>query len=408
VLPGPAPVVGSDPFGTYYEIPIAIQDRTFAADGSLWYPADRAFFEGLAPDDLEIPFTPTLACDGAPSDVPPIWNPEFFGTTMVVNGRTWPYLDVERRRYRFRLLNGCNSRFLYLQFADSRIKAWQIGAEGGFLAAPVPLEASPADGRIDGTAKILLAPAERADVIVDFSAVPAGSSVLLRNLGPDEPFGGFPVPAADEETTGLVMQFRVGPRRGRDDSTSPERLVLPAIPAIDPSARGRDLSLNEADSTTVRIQRGDDRIVLDCDREAEVFGPVMATLGTLDGEGQPVPLRWMDAITEQPGIGTTETWAFFNFTADAHPIHIHQVQFQVVDRQPLATIDGMTTVPATVDGDPRPPEPWETGFKDTVVAYPGEVTRVQARFDLAGLYVWHCHIVEHEDNEMMRPFRVVD
>jgi FtsP/CotA-like multicopper oxidase with cupredoxin domain len=406
VLPGPAPVVGSDPFGTFYEIPLAIQDRTFGADGSLWYPANRAFFEGLAPDELDIPTIPDIACDGAPSDVPPIWNPEFFGTAMVVNGRTWPYLEVERRRYRFRLLNGCNSRFLYLQIADPRVAAWQIGAEGGFLSAPVRLDEVPADGQPDGTAKILLGPAERADVIVDFSDVPNGSEVLLRNLGPDEPFGGFPTPPAHEDTTGLVMQFRVGPRRGRDASTPPERLVLPAVPAIDPSASRRDLSLNEADSATVRIHADGDGVVLDCDREAEVFGPVMATLGTMDDGGTPVPLKWMDAITETPVVGATETWAFYNFTADAHPIHIHQVQFQVVDRQALATIDGMTTVPATLDGHPRPPEPWETGFKDTVVAYPGEVTRVQARFDLAGLYVWHCHIVEHEDNEMMRPFRV--
>jgi FtsP/CotA-like multicopper oxidase with cupredoxin domain len=202
------------------------------------------------------------------------------------------------------------------------------------------------------------------------------------------------------------MQFRVGARRGRDDSTPPDRLVLPAIPAIDPAAPARLLSLNEADSATVRVGEDDEAIALDCDPEAEAFGPVMATLGTLDASGHPVPMHWMDAITEVPVVGETETWAFHNFTADAHPIHIHQVQFQVVDRQPLATIDGMTIAPATLDGEPRPPEPWERGFKDTVVAYPGEVTRVQARFDLAGLYVWHCHIVEHEDNEMMRPFRV--
>jgi FtsP/CotA-like multicopper oxidase with cupredoxin domain len=123
-LPEPAPVLGDANGISYHEIPILIQDRSFNADGSLFYPGDRAFFEGVRRDQLRIPFIP----DGS-SDVSPIWNPEFFGNTMVVNGRTWPYLDVEKRRYRLRFLNGCDSRFLPcasngLLLAD--------GAEGGF------------------------------------------------------------------------------------------------------------------------------------------------------------------------------------------------------------------------------------------------------------------------------------
>jgi FtsP/CotA-like multicopper oxidase with cupredoxin domain len=408
VLPGPPPTVGADPFGTWYEIPLAIQDRTFAADGSLWYPPDRESFEEIEPPGrLDIPFIPDAACDGQPSDVSPIWNPEFFGTTMVVNGRTWPNLDVEQRRYRFRLLNGCNSRFLFLQIPDTRVVAWQIGSEGGFLPAPIRLDEAPADGLVDGTAKILMAPAERADVIVDFTNVPVGTEIVLTNLGPDSPFGGFPVTPANPETTGQVMRFRIVPRVGRDTSTPPDRLVLPPAPAIDRSAPERPLSLNESFSETVRVVE-DGGIRLDCGN-GEPFGPIMALLGTLDPTtGEPMPMRWMDQVSEAVARGATETWAFYNFTADAHPIHIHQVQFQVVDRQPLRTEDGMSTVPATLDGPARGPEPGESGFKDTVVAYPGEVTRVQARFDLTGRYVWHCHIVEHEDNEMMRPFRVVE
>jgi FtsP/CotA-like multicopper oxidase with cupredoxin domain len=132
--------------------------------------------------------------------------------------------------------------------------------------------------------------------------------------------------------------------------------------------------------------------VLDC-ATGEVFGPTSALLGTLNPDGSGNPLLWSDLITENPVIGDTETWEMHNFTEDAHPIHIHQVKFEVVNRQ-------------DIDGAVRNPESWETGFKDTVIAYPGEITRVKARYDLPGFYVWHCHIVEHEDNEMMRPFHV--
>jgi FtsP/CotA-like multicopper oxidase with cupredoxin domain len=118
----------------------------------------------------------------------------------------------------------------------------------------------------------------------------------------------------------------------------------------------------------------------------------------------------MEGITEHiPAAGNTEIWEIYNFTADAHPMHLHQVAFQVVDRQNLVVDKtGMTMAPATLVGAPVPPMPWETGFKDTVISYPGQVTRIKAMFDLSGLYVWHCHIVDHEDNEMMRPFYVGD
>jgi FtsP/CotA-like multicopper oxidase with cupredoxin domain len=130
-------------------------------------------------------------------------------------------------------------------------------------------------------------------------------------------------------------------------------------------------------------------------------------LGTVDADGNPEPREWMDAVTENPALGSTEIWEIYNFTADAHPIHIHLVQFEVIDRQGLQVDDeGITAPPAVLAGDPRPPEPSETGRKDTVIVYPGEVARVKAHFDIAGDFVWHCHILEHEDNEMMRPYRV--
>ena len=372
-----APGVGDDPLGEYTEIPIVIQDRSFNADGTLFYPDNRAFFEGLHPDDLQIPFIPDSACDGA-SDVSPIWNPEFFGNMMVVNGFTWPYLEVERTRYRFRFLNGCNSRFLILQ-TDNAMPFYQIGAEQGFLPAPAQLS------------KLLMAPAERADVIMDFTNVPVGAEVILQNLGPDEPFGGG-VPGvdfdpADPASTGQVMQFRVVASTDLPVASLPT--TLPAAPALGDSDAIRAVSLNEEESATVRVKEDDGSIVLDCD-SGEVFGPTSALLGTVtNGTGN--PLLWSNDITENPALGATEMWEIHNFTVDAHPIHIHQVKFEVVNREA---------------GTVRGPEVWETGYKDTVIAYPGEITRVKATYDLPGFYVWHCHIVEHEDNEMMRPFHV--
>jgi len=403
VLPGPAPGVGDDP----------------------------AFFEGLTPGDFTDPnvFIPGNACGGF-SDVAPIWQPEFFGNMMVVNGQTWPFLEVEPQLYRFRLLNGCNSRFLVLEFENPAVKVWQIGADGGFLPAPVLLNDNPPDGSTPGgTAKLLMGPAERADVIVDFRGVTPGSpsaTFRLLNLGPDEPFGGFPTPASDAASTGQVMEFRVlppGPMSALPGAFSePGNLVLPAItpPVLPggPYTNPRPLSLNEEESATVKVlvdANGDwiTPVVLACgDPNAVPFGPTAALLGTYDpATGVPTPMMWsenVDPISENPAVGSTETWEIYNFTADAHPIHIHLVQFQVVDRQPLAPLDadGVATPPAFPTGTARGPEAGETGFKDTLIVYPGEVARVQARFDIPGRYVWHCHIVEHEDNEMMRPYRV--
>ncbi len=394
-LPGPAPALG-DPAGLrYYEIPIVIQDRSFNADGSLFYPDSRAFFEGLDPSQLQIPFIPDQACDGA-SDISPIFNPEFFGNTMVVNGKTWPFLEVEQRRYRFRFLNGCNSRFLALKFEHPAAGVWQIGTEGGFLPAPVRIN----DLYVQGVGPvILLGPAERADVIVDFANVPAGTAFRLLNLAPDEPFGGFPPDdpddiAADPATTGQVMQFRVIPASGPDTSTPPNELVLPGIEPLPAVANIRQVSLNEVDSDTVLVSTdADGNIVLDC-AGGEPFGPKEALLGTLAG-GAGVPRNWDDPITENPAVGATEVWELHNFTEDAHPIHIHEILFEVVNREQIE------------NGTARAAEPWEAGArKDTVIAYPGEITRVKATFDRAGLFVWHCHIVEHEDHEMMRPYRI--
>jgi FtsP/CotA-like multicopper oxidase with cupredoxin domain len=386
-----APGVGDDPLGEYTEIPIAVQDRSFNADGSLFYPDNRAFFEGLQADQLQIPFIPDEACDGEHSDVSPIWNPEFFGNMMVVNGFTWPELEVEQRRYRFRFLNGCNSRFLVLKmtsnprmnndgFNTPQYSFWQIGADQGFLPAPAEL------------GYLLMAPAERADVIVDFTNVSVGTQIYLVNDGPDAPFGGVSLEdLSDWESTGQVMRFVVKAATSEDTTTPPNQLTLPVQPVLPATNAVRQVSLNEEESHSVRVSEdGAGNIVLDC-ATGEVFGPTEALLGTVEMGGAANPLKWSELITENPALGATEEWEIHNFTEDAHPIHVHLVKFKLLGRG--------------ADGN-QPPEDWETGFKDTVIAYPGEITRIKAKYDLAGFYVWHCHIVEHEDNEMMRPYHI--
>ena len=393
VLPGPAPRDGDKfpPNKTYYEIPIAIQDRSFNADGSLFYPDTREFFDGIAGPYIGESHA-SGEMDGHAGQFAPIWNPEFFGNTIMVNGNTWPFHVVEQRRYRFRFLNGCQSRFLILDFSQiPGVEVWQIGNEGGFLAAPVNVTG-------DHGNRLLLGLAERADVIVDFTQVPEGSYVL-GNVGPDEPFGGgepgVDFEPADADTTGKVLQFRVVAATSRDDTTPPAQLVLPAIAPLPAEVRTRPLALIE------EMGMG-----YDADG-AEVEGPLAAVLGTVE-DGAPQAQMWMDAVTENPSVGDTEVWEFYNFTGDAHPMHVHEVLFEVVNRQALVLDpeSGEPVVPVQLDGEPRPAEPWERGRKDTVTAYPGEVTRVRATFATPGQYVWHCHIVEHEDNEMMRPYRI--
>jgi len=388
VLPGPAPAIGDLPGMTYYEIPIAIQDRSFNIDGSLFYPDTREFFDGIVGD-----FIPT-------GEFSPIWQPEFFGNMMMINGNTWPFQTVEQRRYRFRFLNGCQSRFLILDFNQiPGVEVWQIGNEGGFLDAPLNLTA------LNGN-RLLMALAERADLIVDFTNVPLGQHILT-NVGPDEPFGGgIPdtglggdFPAADPGSTGQIMAFRVVPAVSKDSTTPPQFLQLPAAPPLPAATVTRPLALIEA------MGEGFDANV------NPVEGPVEALLGNINGDpnvapGVYVKKLWMEGITENPTPGSTEIWEIYNATGDAHPMHIHEVAFEVVNRQPIFVDEANETAQVVPGSVPRLPEPWETGYKDTVTAYPGEVTRVKAQFNTPGQYVWHCHIVEHEDNEMMRPYRV--
>ncbi len=305
-----------------HEIPIVIQDRTFYEDGSLFYrPVGQEVHE------------------------------HFFGDTIVVNGNTWPFLEVEPRRYRLRLLNACNSRDLELAMARDNPDGvpfrpfWVIGADGGFLPAPAAVQELP------------IHIAERADVIVDFTGVSVGTEIYLTNEGEHSMSG----------TTNEVMKFVVVPLASEDTTVPPDEIVLPPREPLGPVNYIRQVSLN-----------GD------------------AMLGIVDPDtGLGIEKLWADAITEAPRLNSTEVWEIHNFTDDNHPIHLHLVQFEVIERENMAT------------GATLGPEAWETGTKDTVVAYPDEITRVKAIFDIPGLFVWHCHILEHEDDEMMRPYEVV-
>ncbi|UCH81863.1 MAG: multicopper oxidase domain-containing protein [Nitrospiraceae bacterium] len=479
ILPGPAPVAGQGvvPLNTpgnpvrnsIREIPIVIQDRSFNADGSLFYPDNRAFFEGLnvpgqpqqfpGAGELQIPFETDPA-----SDIAPIWNPEAFFNVIVVNGVSWPTMQVAPAIYRLRLLNGCNSRFLNLKLFEvnktGRIAKeqyiYQIGGDQGFLPQVVEIKTGkatplPGDGlvplnRINAKYKdqaLLLGLAERADVLVDFRGKKNGTIIRMVNTAPDAPFGGFPDIPADPATTGQVMQFVVNTTLngasatdplGLTPATGPYSLKLNTEPALAAPINSRFLSLNEEESAllcvnvdalgNIVVVPGTPPLCLDPVTGLPTglpMAPKAALLGGLQCvdavTGLPtatvppacnpatevlagVPKLWSDDITERPIQGNTEQWDIYNLTVDGHPIHLHLVRYEVVDRQLL---DPITMLPV---GLPMPPEANETGYKDTVIAYPGEVTRLKAKFDIAGLYVWHCHIVEHEDNEMMRPFCV--
>lgn len=483
-LPGPAPVAGEDTtvvanYDKYREIPILIQDRSFNADGSLFYPANRAFFEGLGDGQtpgnngnvmagMKVDTIGTGAFKGKKkwipnnSDILTNWNPEAFFNTMVVNGSTWPKLDVADAEYRFRLLNGCNSRFLNLamfvvnnpgtpdESLGEEVPFYQIGGDqsimpkvvkvmtGGSveLPGPDPVTGAASDlpiepyGGDDAAKALLVAPAERHDVIVDFSGLPNGTVIRMINTGGDDPYGGFPLDAADPATSGQVMQFVVktslkdttGASNTDTTATKPWNLTLslPDQAEFDEaSTNTRDQAVLEEISQNIcafynmdgTINQDyasipDPNSTVDGCMDAITYapsgsfvaGPAAAVLG-VNGSGDGTPTMWADPIKTAPTLNTTETWELWNHTEDAHPLHIHLVKFRVMNREPFD--------PATsVLGGVRAPERFENGWKDTVVAYPSEVTRVKAKYDIAGLYVWHCHILEHEDNEMMVPFCV--
>ena len=340
-----------------YDIGLAIQDRSFNDDGSLFYPSVY---------DAEVGPNPPLPLP-AVSVVP-----EFFGDHIVVNGKIWPYLNVEPRKYRFRVLDGSNARFYNLGLTGDPgfVPVMNIiGDEQGLLPTPVPLN------------NLLISPGERYDVIIDFSGA-AGHTIVMTNDAATPYPSGDPV---DPATTGRIMQFRVGTTVS-DTSNNEMPSSLVAVPTLipDPGLPERVLQLNETFDEYGRLQ--------------QKLGPNTVAGGR----------EWMDPITEKPVLGSTEVWTIINPTMDTHPIHLHLVAFQIIDRRPYDTTVWKPGDDPLFTGPAVPPLPEEAGWKDTAQMPPGAVTRVIARFDIKDKYVWHCHILEHEEHDMMRPFEVID
>ncbi|HXJ21998.1 MAG TPA: multicopper oxidase domain-containing protein [Polyangia bacterium] len=308
--------------GGAHELPLVLCDRWFGQDGQLRYSAS------------EDPAAP--------------WVSEIFCDAHLVNGKLFPYLDVEPRRYRLRVVNGSNSRFYYLSF-DPGVVAHQIGSDQGLLSAPLEL------------ATLTLAPAERADVVVDFSDA-AGKNVLLKSQ------------------SFQLMQFRVGRGRPAREPALPRKLRDIPRPRPEAAVTTRTLALNEYHDA------GRHRMLM-----------------LLNGK------RWHDPVTERPRLGTAEVWNLMNLTEDTHPIHLHLVRFRILDRQAFDADEFKTSGKLVLQGKPIPPTPDEAGWKDTVRAEASMMTRILIQFDgYAGRYVWHCHVLEHAANEMMRPFEVVE
>ncbi len=331
------------PSGTY-EIPLTIQDRTFNGDGSLYYPSVGRWRQNH-----------------------PNWVKHFHGDVAVVNGKVWPYLEVEPRKYRFRILNGCNARLLDLALSGGP-RFHVIGTELGLLDRP------------QRTGGLTMEPGERIDVVIDFTGYADGTTATLLNNergdGPD---------------LAEIMQFRVR-NLGRGDSSTLPSTVNPAyanIPLNHVAAR-RTLTfehLNDADGDPVAF--------------------------LLDGKFRHEP------ITETPRANTVEVWEVINLTSEEHPLHIHMGDSQILNRQEIsedyhealmtARDAGLPKPDLTpfLDGKPEAPKRYEKGLKDTIRLPGMSVTRVAFRVgEYLGDSVWHCHILEHEDNDMMRPLIV--
>jgi spore coat protein A, manganese oxidase len=367
-----------------YEMPLIIQDRTFHEDGSLWFPNN-----------------------GTNPDVHPYWVDGFLGNTIMVNGKVWPNMNVDAGQYRFRLLDASNSRFYFLSFVNTETNATipftQIGSDGGYLRSSVPMT------------NLTMAPAERADIIVDFSGLAPGTKILVKNSA----LTGGP---SDAYTVGQVMQLTVTANTGDKPNTLPT-LLNPTLSV----------------STYPNLPAPTKTRILTMFRENGPNGPLIMLLN-----GQ----KWDGIVSELPVLGTTEDWIFVDLSNGVHPLHLHLIQFQIVSRQNFDAIgyasdwlslqrkalgNQTATPPWPVDFIPKelPVDPYlngtsisappnEQGWKDTVLSYPFEVTVIRVRFasqDGAAFqfdatqgpgYVWHCHILDHEDNEMMRPYKVVN
>lgn len=324
-----------------FDIPLIIQDRSFKKNGQLFYPSNTVPpVKGVNPSIV----------------------PMFFGDTNLVNGTVWPFFNVEPRKYRFRIVNGSNGRFYRMKLSSGQ-SFIQIGSDQGLLEKPVRLK------------QLTLGPAERADVIIDFSKH-KGQNILLTNDAP-APFPGGTKP--NPNTTGKIMQFRVG-----HHVTSPDRSRIPeklnVIPRLSPTKarRVRWLKLSSAPDKYGR------------------------DVQLLNDKGFLAP------STENPLLGSIEVWNFVNVGTNTHPMHLHLVRFQILRRRPFDVNYYNKTNKIQYTGPAIPPAPNERGWKDVVKAPPGQITSIIAKFvPYTGDFVWHCHILEHEDYDMMRPLTII-
>jgi spore coat protein A, manganese oxidase len=345
-----------------YDIPILICDRTLRTDGQLDYPVSEK-----------------------PGEV---WVPEVFGDAMLANGKLLPYLDVEPTLYRFRVMNGSNGRFFRFSLRN-KAEFHQIASDQGLLAAPVTLK------------RVTIAPAERADILIDFSSMAGQRTELI----------------SDSFT---IMQFRVAPAHNKaviptgepsKPSAQKSDVILSGAPT---GAQSKDLLLTPSQTTaarpTIPTKLHDTPRLAESSAVrtrqltlSENMDDVQRSMGMLLNN-----TPWHAPITEKPVLRSTEIWELINLTDDSHPIHLHLVRFQILDRRPIDTFEYQSKGTLRYVGPAQPPAPEEMGWKDTVRADPAMVTRIIIPFDgYAGRYVWHCHILEHEDNEMMRPFEVL-
>ncbi len=393
-----------------YELAYAIQDRMFTDKGALFYPAfpgDPFYDDFITGEGAVLP--PELFPGGGPTALA-----EFFGDHMVVNGKIWPKANVEPRNYRMRLLNGTDSRFMALQFvavnvgdtdftnAGPPIPFWVIGSDQG-LGTPAQSDT------------LVFEPGARYDIVFDFSD-PAldGKRVIMKNIGGDEPFGGdIPGPQVFGETDRIMAFDVVVPKSGVPDTFNPNNLS--GYGGVPNGAITRRVALFEGTDEFGRLQ------------------PLLGTVkdGDLNTNNVATAYTWFQSTTENPGEGDTEIWEIYNFTADAHPIHLHLVNFQILDRKDFkyditgtqtTTQHNGTTGEAPEISNIRNltaasvgPEYFEAAPKDMVTSLPGDpegspptgqMVRIKAHFNKPGRYVWHCHILSHEDHEMMRVLQV--
>lgn len=393
-----------------YELAYAIQDRMFTDKGALFYPAfpgDPFYDDFITGEGVVLP--PDLFPGGGPTALA-----EFFGDHMVVNGKIWPKADVEPRNYRMRLLNGCDSRFMVVQFVA--VDAGVTDPNHSSAGAPLPFWVIGSDqglGTPAQTDTLVFEPGGRYDVVVDFSQVPAGARVIMKNIGGDEPFGGdIPGPQVFGETDRIMAFDVVVPLSGVPDNFDPSN--LPGYGGVADGATTRRVALFEGTDEFGRLQ------------------PLLGTVGNdLAGTNVATAYTWFQPPTETPVLGSTEIWEIYNFTADAHPIHLHLVNFEILDREDFEydiTGTQTTTQHNGTTGEapeishirnftpaPAGSEYFEAAPKDMVTSLPGDpggapptgqLVRIKANFNKPGRYVWHCHILSHEDHEMMRVLRV--